>query len=153
MFTAYETNNINEDTGLPEAAGRVYALANPAWPGLIKIGSSTDIGLRLRSYQTGSPHRDYKVIAWSSVFAAVRRVEFALHRSLALYKVEGSREWFRISSTQAIAALRGAASLSDTRSSGVEDAFAAYGEHARRQAPLEPVPADDPFDDLDVCDE
>lgn len=146
MFTAYETNSINEDSGLPEAAGRVYALVNPAWPGLIKIGSSTDIGLRLRTYQTGSPYRDYKIIAWSSVFAAVKRVESAVHRSLALYKVDGSREWFRISPVQAIAALRGAANLSDSIS-GVENAFAAYDNRA---AALEPVPADDPFEDMDV---
>ncbi len=141
MFTAYETNNINEDTGLPDAAGRVYAMINPAWPGLVKIGCATDLASRLKTYQTGTPYRDYKIIAWSHIFETVRRVEYAIHLSLAAYKIEQSREWFRITPAQAKTALRAAQTLSP------------IDKKARKSVALEPVPADDPFDDLDVCDE
>lgn len=45
-------------------AGFVYAIANPAWPNFLKIGSTIDIDDRLISYQTASPFRDYSVVGY-----------------------------------------------------------------------------------------
>ncbi len=39
--------------------GSVYAITNPAWPGLFKVGLGRDVPDRLGNYQTGSPYRDY----------------------------------------------------------------------------------------------
>lgn len=39
--------------------GYLYVITNPAWPGWCKIGRTTNIRSRLRTYQTGSPLRDY----------------------------------------------------------------------------------------------
>ena len=43
-------------------AGFVYAIANPAWPDYVKVGSAIDVIDRLNSYQTSSPHRDYYLV-------------------------------------------------------------------------------------------
>lgn len=45
------------------------------------------------------------MVAFSCVYQDVRRAEFALHDQLAECKVEGSREWFRITEAQAITLL------------------------------------------------
>lgn len=46
----------NKSSGLK--AGYVYLISNPAWNDF-KVGSTTDVNDRLRSYQTYSPLRDY----------------------------------------------------------------------------------------------
>lgn len=143
MFTVYETNTIDEKTELPPAAGRVYAIINPAWPKLVKIGCATDLAFRLKTYQTGTPYRDYKVIAWSHIFENVRRVEYAIHQSLAAYKIEASREWFEISHGKAHEAVRTAQTLSPIEKTirgrkSADDEFAAYTASLR---------SDDPFAD------
>ena len=37
----------------------VYIMSNKAWPGLFKVGFCTSWHIRLSSYQTASPFRDY----------------------------------------------------------------------------------------------
>jgi hypothetical protein len=96
---------ISDDTGLPAAVGRLYAMVNPAWPALVKIGSSGDLVKRLGWYQTGAPYRDYEMIAFSGVFQDVKQAERELHETFAAYRVDPSREWFRITRQQAIAAV------------------------------------------------
>ena len=41
--------------------GFVYVIYNPVWDGWYKIGKTDDLDKRLRSYQTGDPHRAYKI--------------------------------------------------------------------------------------------
>lgn len=52
--------------------GVVYAISNPAWPEWIKIGQTTlhsdyTISSLLTRYQTSSPLRDYKILAYWEV--------------------------------------------------------------------------------------
>lgn len=49
----------NEETVSGE--GYVYIIYNPAWDGWYKIGKANDLEKRLRNYQTGDPHRAYKI--------------------------------------------------------------------------------------------
>jgi hypothetical protein len=42
-------------------AGFVYVIYNPVWDDWYKIGKTDDLEKRLRSYQTGDPHRAYKI--------------------------------------------------------------------------------------------
>lgn len=98
-----EAATLNSKTGLPVAVGRLYACVNPAWPGIVKIGSSGDLSKRLSDYQTSSPYRDYRMVAFSCVYQDVKRAEFALHDELAPRKVEDSREWFMLSESQVVA--------------------------------------------------
>ena len=72
--------------------GILYLICNNAWPGYYKIGITTDIDNRLSVYQTGDPHRGYKI----------RHYEFVLNRKLAekqvlaAYKVDlSSGEWLK----------------------------------------------------------
>lgn len=54
-----------KSVGCPIKEGFLYVISNPAWPDTYKIGRSTDPKARLLSYQTYSPHRDYKLEHWS----------------------------------------------------------------------------------------
>jgi hypothetical protein len=75
-------------------AGFVYVLTNPAWPGLVKIGSAVSLRPRLTAYQTSSPHRDY-VIEHSAAFNDRLLAERILHRRLRAHRKAGT-EWFQI---------------------------------------------------------
>ena len=85
----------------------VYLLTNPAMPGLVKIGrtSQEDAHRRLDSlYSTGVP------VPFELVFACrvedSARVEQALHTAFAPQRVNPRREFFRIEPEQALAILR-----------------------------------------------
>lgn len=41
--------------------GFIYIISNSNFPDFYKIGVTTDISKRLRTYQTSSPHRNFKV--------------------------------------------------------------------------------------------
>jgi hypothetical protein len=55
----------NKDVEYEEASvsnkGFVYIIYNPAFEGWYKIGKADNLEARLRTYQTGDPHRAYKV--------------------------------------------------------------------------------------------
>ena len=85
----------------------VYVLTNPAMPGLVKIGYTTQEDVRMRIaqlYSTGVP------VPFEVVFAVVvddaLRVETALHTAFAPNRVNPKREFFKIEPEQAIAILR-----------------------------------------------
>ena len=85
----------------------VYVLTNPAMPGLVKIGqtSQEDANSRIAQlYTTGVP------VPFRLEFACrvedSEAVEEALHIAFAPYRVNPRREFFRIEPEQAIAILR-----------------------------------------------
>jgi hypothetical protein len=93
-FSSLSNYNKNKE-------GDVYAIANPAWDGWIKIGMAVDAEDRLKSYQTSSPRRDY-VLLHREFFNNRRRAEAEAH-ILASEKAEERRgEWFKINTVDAI---------------------------------------------------
>jgi hypothetical protein len=85
----------------------VYVLANPAMPGLVKIGrtSHSDVGTRLAQlYTTGVP------VPFELKFACrvqnPEEVESALHLAFGPQRINPRREFFRIDPDQAIAILK-----------------------------------------------
>ena len=44
-----------------DKSGYVYVISNPSYPGLYKIGMTTNLYKRLSSYQTYDPHRKFKI--------------------------------------------------------------------------------------------
>ncbi len=85
----------------------VYVLTNPAMPGLVKIGHTTQDQARTRLdqlYTTGVP------VPFELVFACrvpnSAEVERALHTAFAPQRVNPRREFFRIEPDQAIAILK-----------------------------------------------
>ncbi|MBK8130462.1 MAG: GIY-YIG nuclease family protein [bacterium] len=85
----------------------VYVLTNPAMPGMVKIGqtSQDDVSTRVAQlYQTGVPV-PFDIEFTASVDNS-SDVESALHTAFAPYRVNPRREFFRIDPEQAIAILR-----------------------------------------------
>lgn len=82
--------------------GFVYIITNSAWPGYCKIGRAFSPESRLNSYQTGCPHRSYK-LRYAAYFPNCHAAEELFHDTLADYRAEG--EWFRIPAEVAIHSL------------------------------------------------
>lgn len=85
----------------------VYVVTNPAMPGLVKIGytSQADAKDRIAQlYGTGVP------VPFNLEYAArvdnTEKVEEALHTAFAPYRINPKREFFRIEPEQAIVILR-----------------------------------------------
>lgn len=85
----------------------VYVLSNPAMPGLVKIGYTTQADAETRIaqlYSTGVP------VPFEVKYAAAvdnpEKVEEALHIAFGPQRINPKREFFRIDPEQAIAILR-----------------------------------------------
>lgn len=76
------------------ADGWVYVIANPAWPGYVKIGTALDLKDRLKVYNTSSPFRDFEVTA-AARFKDRRAAERRLHGELRGLRV-GRTEWYQL---------------------------------------------------------
>jgi hypothetical protein len=73
--------------------GFVYVIYNLAWDGWYKVGKADDIEKRLRGYQTGDPHRAYKVcyeMAFDNCYAAEQTILDTLQND---DKVIKKNEW------------------------------------------------------------
>jgi hypothetical protein len=86
--------------------GIVYILTNPAMPELVKIGMTTRAEVMQRMselYTTGVP------VPFQCSFAGkvedVKKTERAFHKAFAPYRINASREFFKIEDSQAIALL------------------------------------------------
>lgn len=72
--------------------GQVYILYSPAYPSWCKIGMAVDARDRLRSFQTGTPYRDYILVASYDV-PDRRQAETEAHNLLR--ETHASKnEWF-----------------------------------------------------------
>lgn len=77
----------------------MYVITNRAWPRHVKIGCTGDLQKRLSQFNTGSPHRDYKV-AYFGTFPDKRCTEFRAHVIWA--RRRGGGEWFLASVREAV---------------------------------------------------
>ena len=93
---------VEDDDG----SGHVYAIVNEAWPGWVKIGMSVDWERRLDSYQTSSPHRDYRVLGVTRRISDRHRAEARTHVIAEETAAERSGEWFRITDREARESLK-----------------------------------------------
>jgi hypothetical protein len=73
--------------------GCLYVITNPAWPGYCKIGRSTGVTERLRTYQTASPKRDFQ-LRYTRSFGDILAAERALKKLLPGFRARG--EWLLI---------------------------------------------------------
>ena len=53
-------NSLGDFPRKQSKIGYIYILTNPSYPEYVKIGKSVKLGMRLSTYNTGSPFRDYK---------------------------------------------------------------------------------------------
>ncbi len=82
--------------------GYIYILSNPSMPGLLKIGRSIHGGKkRGRDIdQTGVPTPF--VVEWEMLVEDCEYIESAAHEVLSEYRVNFSREFFKVDITEAI---------------------------------------------------
>jgi len=85
---------IDEDFATNHKRGFVYAITNPAFPGWVKVGMTTDPLRRLDGYQTGDPSRAYKLEAAKQVEGR-RQAELELHQELEAFG-RRANEWFEV---------------------------------------------------------
>jgi len=81
--------------------GVIYLIQNPAWKEWVKVGLSTNIGVRLRTINTYSPFRDFMIIftvETDDVFDSEKRI----HEKLRKMKIENNSEWFKIDTDRMI---------------------------------------------------
>ena len=85
--------------------GEVYVITNPAFPDWVKIGMAVDSEDRLKGYQTGDPHRSYK-LEFSRSFNDRRKAESKAHVLAGKSSIQ-SGEWFNMSVQDAINVIEG----------------------------------------------
>jgi hypothetical protein len=74
---------------------------NDAWPEWVKVGKASMSEDRLNGYQTGSPFRDYSVIA--TLTTEDRHVkEKEMHKVFTHFAEDRKGEWFKIDRVKAI---------------------------------------------------
>ena len=76
--------------------GYVYVISNPAWKGGYKVGMAVDSQDRCGSYQTSSPHRDYR-LEYSKYFLNRKVAEEIAHEVISEISLDRNGEWFRVS--------------------------------------------------------
>jgi hypothetical protein len=75
----------------PAVAGYVYAIHSPETPNHVKLGLSSNPRSRLRTLQTGNPHK-LKLI-WTFPCTNMAELEDRLHKVFDKYRIAGG-EWF-----------------------------------------------------------
>jgi hypothetical protein len=83
--------------------GYIYVLTNPAMPGLLKIGRSTDVNRRVKELSVHSGVPDAFVVEMFHLTAAVTEVEALIHEALQEHRYNENREFFAMSLSLAIA--------------------------------------------------
>ena len=78
--------------------GLVYAITNLAWKGWVKVGKTGSITGRKSNYQTGDPHRKYKV-RYTRFFSKCGFAEKQAHAELSKSPlvIASKNEWFQTS--------------------------------------------------------
>jgi hypothetical protein len=75
--------------------GDVYLISNPAWDGWLKCGMAVDASDRCKSYNTGTPWRDYEVV-FKKYTEDRHKAEKKAHALLKEHAEKVSGEWFKI---------------------------------------------------------
>ena len=111
----------------------VYVLTNPAMPGLVKIGSTSqgEVDLRMKQlYSTGVP------VPFDCAFACrvpdAYKVEKAIHDAFGIHRINPTREFFKIEPERVISILK--LLHVDDATQTVEDAIEASATKADLQA-------------------
>jgi hypothetical protein len=76
--------------------GYIYIISNIHFPEYYKLGVTHDIKSRLRTYQTSSPFRDYKIeyyVKHPDCYSAEKKIQ----ENLKYFATDRKKEWFRCS--------------------------------------------------------
>jgi predicted GIY-YIG superfamily endonuclease len=78
-----------------DKSGYVYIITNTAFDGYVKIGVTKNIKNRLRTYQTSSPHRNYKIEHYIH-HPDCYKAEQEIHEMMNYFALNKKNEWFQI---------------------------------------------------------
>jgi hypothetical protein len=81
--------------GFEDSVGEVYIIKNKAWKDWYKIGKTTNFKLRISTYRTGDPHREYELVT-KKKFVNCGTAELQAQRQARKIKIDEDHEWFKI---------------------------------------------------------
>ena len=81
--------------------GYLYIITNEAFKGWVKVGTTWNLNDRLHTYQTGDPHRRYKVV-YSLCHHNFRSAEKKIKKLMAPFAKKIINEWYEIDLHMAI---------------------------------------------------
>ena len=90
------SNMVSQTKSSRNKEGYIYIISNINFSGYYKIGVTQDIDARLRTYQTSSPFRDYKVeyyIHHPNCYKAEKQIQEKMH----YFATDRKKEWFKCS--------------------------------------------------------
>ena len=85
--------------GSTQLTGYIYAFKNPAFKGWVKIGKTTNLKNRLRSFNTGSPFKDFECVHSIDIpKTKLKTCEKKILKETSLQAEESNGEWRKICS-------------------------------------------------------
>ena len=85
--------------GSTQLTGYIYAFKNPAFKGWVKIGKTNNLKNRLRSFNTGSPLKDFECVHSIDIpKTKLKTYEKKILKETSLQAEESNGEWRKISS-------------------------------------------------------
>ena len=78
-----------------ETYGYLYIISNAAWPNWIKVGVTKDLKNRLHTYQTASPHRNYK-LEYSLYHPKYLEAEKRIKETMRYFAKNIKNEWYEV---------------------------------------------------------
>lgn len=80
---------------LSVSIGHLYIIVNEAFPGWVKVGTTTNLKKRLQVYQTSSPYRDYRIV-YSIEHSEYREAERRIKETMVPFATNVRGEWYEI---------------------------------------------------------
>ena len=73
----------------------MYIIANEAFPGWVKVGTTKNLKKRLQTYQTSSPHRDYRIL-YSIEHPEYKDAERSIRETMEPFAKRIKNEWYMV---------------------------------------------------------
>ena len=75
--------------------GYLYIVTNPAFPKWCKVGITTNLNERLHNYQTGDPHRSYRLV-YFLFHPDYKKAEKKIKEAIKPFALSVKNEWYEI---------------------------------------------------------
>jgi hypothetical protein len=76
-------------------SGYLYIIINETFPNWVKVGTTMDLTSRLHTYQTGDPHRRYKIV-FSLQHPEFRQAEKKIKETMKHFALSIKGEWYEV---------------------------------------------------------
>lgn len=96
----------NPSSETAAAGGIVYVLTNPAMPGFVKIGLTTDIERRVRELSASTSIPIPFEVYYACTVGNMKKVENGIHEGFGNYRVNPRREFFKVDPERIVAILK-----------------------------------------------